>query len=123
VQKQKVASHKKMKTWYDRAAKQVEELPLLNVDTEVLEWGSQFARTLREMSMGINYADKDLNYRVAGSTFNGYYGGYNRVAGAAAVENQSNAVLNVSLDQRWQVLETSIADMRKKLVLKYKVDF
>ena len=39
------------------------------------------------------------------------------------INKQSYAVLNVSLDGTWQALETSIADMRRKLVSKYKVDF
>ena len=39
------------------------------------------------------------------------------------IKKQNNAVLDVSLDGRWQVIETSIADMRRKLVAKYKVDF
>jgi hypothetical protein len=112
------------KVWCNRSARQIEELPLLNVDNEVLEWGSQVARALRDMASGINYASKDLSYRVAG-TPNGYYYGYGNYKGydASVLKTQSGAVLDVKRDGTWQALETSISDMRRKLVAKYKVDF
>jgi hypothetical protein len=127
LKKQKTESSSSMRLWYDRAAKQIEELPLLNVDNELLDWGSQMARTIREMSLGINYAAKDQTYRISG-TPNGYYGGYgyggsSKSYDSAVITRQSNAVLNVQLDQRWQVVETAIADMRKKMVMKYNVNF
>ena len=31
--------------------------------------------------------------------------------------------MSVDLDKRWQAMETSVADMRRKMVEKYKVDF
>src|SRR5262249_31586422 len=69
---QQTPTYASMKLWYDRYAKQIEELPLLNVDTELLEWGSKVARTLREMSMGINYSAKDQSYRLAGISHGSY---------------------------------------------------
>jgi hypothetical protein len=125
----KGSSQASLKLWYERAAKQIEEMPLLNVDEEVLEWGSVMARTMREMAYGINYNVKDRTYRLAG-TANGYYGGWGYYGGgnskgysADVLKKQSNSVLDVELNGRWQVIETSIADMRRKLVTKYKVDF
>ena len=32
-------------------------------------------------------------------------------------------MLSVDLDKRWQALETSVSDVRRKMVEKYKVDF
>ena len=64
-----------MRLWYDRAAKQIEELPISERRFRPLGMGSQIARSVRGMSSGINYAAKDTNYRIAG-TANGYYGGY-----------------------------------------------
>lgn len=122
---QKSDSQAGQKLWYDRAAKQIEELPLLNVDSDLLDWGSTVARTLREMAYGINYTVKDRTHRIAGLP-NGYYGGYGASSkgyNASVINKQTNAVLNVELDGRWQVLETSIADMRRKLIAKYKVEF
>jgi hypothetical protein len=126
LKRQSHSSRQSAKLWYDRSAKQIDELPLLNVDTELLDWGSQVSLSLREMSSGINYASKDKVYRTAG-TANGFYGGYgyanSKAYDASVISKQSNSVLNVQLDERWQALETAIGGMRKKMVGKYKVDF
>ena len=125
LKSQKATSQQSLKLWYDRSARQIEELPILYVDNEVLDWGSLVARTVREMAMSINFTNKDTTHRIVG-TANGAYGGYNggsRAVSAGVITKQNNAVLDVSLDGKWQTLETSISDMRRKLVGKYKVDF
>jgi hypothetical protein len=126
LKRQNGRSSASTKLWYVRSAKQIEDLPLLNVDTDLLDWGSQVAMNVREMASGINYASKDKTYRIAG-TPNGFYGGYDyansKAYSASVINKQSNAVLSVQIDQRWQALETSIADMRKKMTAKYKVEF
>jgi hypothetical protein len=32
-------------------------------------------------------------------------------------------MMNVDLDKRWQAMESSVSDMRRKMVEKYMVDF
>ena len=121
-------TYRSTKLWYDRYAKQIEELPILGVDNELLDWGSMVSRTLREMSSGINYSAKNQTYAVASSS-NGSYGGYgayyanSRSYDQSMIKKQSDAMLSVDLDKRWQALETSVADVRRKMVEKYKVDF
>lgn len=121
-------NYKSMKLWYDRYAKQIEELPILGIDTELLDWGGLCSRTLREMGSGIHYSAKDQTYRLAQSP-NGFYAGYGGYYGnskgydQAVLTREANAVLSVQLDANWQKLEISIADMRRKMTEKYKVDF
>lgn len=121
-------TYRSTKLWYDRYAKQIEELPILGVDKELLDWGAMVARTMREMSSGINYHSQNEKYSVA-STPNGSYGGYgayygnSRTYDASVIKKQTEALVSVDLDKQWQAVETSIADMRRKMVEKYKVDF
>jgi hypothetical protein len=121
-------TYRSTKLWYDRYAKQIEELPILHVDKELLDWGGQVARMFREMSTGINYYAQNQKYTVA-STPSGGYGGYDyayansKAYDASAIKKQLDAMMSVDLDKRWQGLETSIADMRRKMVEKYMVDF
>ena len=121
-------TYRSTKLWYDRYAKQIEELPILGVDKDLLDWGSMVSRTLREMSSGINYSAKNQTYAVASSP-NGSYGGYgayyanSRAYDQSVIKKQSDAMLSVDLDKRWQALETSVSDVRRKMVEKYKVDF
>lgn len=123
---QKATSQNALRIWYDRAAREIEELPLLYVDNDVLDWGGQVAKTIREMCFGINYSNRDSEHRIAG-TANGGYGGYgyggSRAVSAGVIKKQNGAVLDVTLDGTWKGVETSIGEMRRKLVEKYKVDF
>ncbi len=132
LKSQKFTNYSSAKTWYDRYAKQMEELPILGVDKDLLDWGSKVARTLREMSMGITGSVAGRKYELAGQP-NGYggyaYGGYGYYSAnstsydQAVLKRQGDAALGVSLTQRWQVLDTTIADMRRAMTEKYQVDF
>lgn len=122
-------TYRSQKLWYERYAKQIEELPILGVDSELLDWGSTVSRTLREMSYGINYADKDASYRLSQSAngaymgWGGYYYGSSKGYDADVLKKQTNAVVSVKLDGTWQTMEASVADMRRKMTEKYKVEF
>ena len=117
-----------MKLWYERYAKQIEELPILGVDQDLLAWGAKVALTLREMASGINFTSKDQTFRLAAGP-NGTYDGYGTYYASGPQTNrdmlkaQANAKLSVDLDARWQAMQTSIAEMRRAMVAKYKVDF
>jgi len=121
-------TYRSNKLWYDRYAKQVEELSILGVDKELLDWGAMVARTMREMSSGINYYSQNHKYAVASDT-SGTYGGYgayygnSRAYNADAMKSQTEAMMSVDLDKRWQAVETSVAEVRSKMVEKYQVDF
>ena len=121
-------SYRSIKLWYDRYAKQIEELPILDVDRELLDWGGTVSRTMREMSSGINYYAQNQTYTLAARP-NGSYGGYDQYSAnskgydQAVIKKQSDAMMSVDLDVRWQAVETSVADMRRKMVEKYRVDF
>jgi hypothetical protein len=121
-------TYRSTKLWYDRYAKQIEELPILGVDKDLLDWGAWVARLLREMSSGVNYYSQNQKYAVA-SDSSGYYGGYgayygnSRAYDQSVIKKQSDAMMSVDLDKRWQAIETSVSDTRRKMVEKYMVDF
>jgi hypothetical protein len=121
-------TYRSTKLWYDRYAKQIEELSILGVDKDLLDWGAQVSRTFREMSTGINYYSQNQKYTVA-SDPNGVYAGYgywyanSKSYDASVIKKQSDAMMSVDLDKIWQKLEISMADIRRKMVEKYKVDF
>jgi hypothetical protein len=126
-------TYRSTKLWFDRYAKQIEELPILNVDKDLLDWGTMVSRTLREMASGVNYSAQNQNYTLAQDSY-GNYGGYNTYYGnvygggskrldQALIKRQSDAQLSVDLDKRWQALANSAAETRRKMVEKYQVDF
>ncbi len=114
--------------WMDKCARQIDELPILYVDTDLLDWGALVSKELREMAFGINYVNKDRQYRRASSP-KGFYGGYGYGVGYASgpdvreMKTQSNSMISVGIDGTWKGIESSIGEMRRKMVEKYKVDF
>jgi hypothetical protein len=127
LKRMKNEKYSRIRLWLDRSAKEIDELPLLNVDNELLEWGTKVSLTLREMSMSINSINKEKSYVLASSAKGSYigWGGYGSYASvdSRATKTQADAMINVDATARWTALQTAIGDMRKKLVQKYKVDF
>ncbi len=120
------------KLWYDRYAQQIEQLPILGVDKDLLDWGLNVAKTVRGMSSGINYSAQNQVYTLAEQPngFGGFsYGGYgfyyanSKSYDQAVIKRQSNAQLSVALDGTWQGLETSIASVRRTMTERYQVEF
>lgn len=129
-------TYSSQKLWYDRYAKQIEQLPILNVDIDLLNWGSAIARNLRSMGSGITNSVNDRNYRLAAAPNGVYVGGAygygwgygyayaeSKAYDSAAMKRQGDAALATQLDANWQSMESSIADMRRKLTEKYQVEF
>ena len=125
---QKNQSFNTIRIWLDRTAGDIDELPILSVDTDLLEWGSRVSYLLREMAFGVNYSNKSRQYQLANSNKGGY-GGYYYGGGAGAsvddrlAKTSSNAVLSVDLEGRWRSIQNSIGETRRALVAKYKVEF
>ncbi len=133
LRNQRAETAASMRLWYDRYAKRIDELPIVDVDADLLDFGGLASKTLREMSLGINYARNDQVYRIAGTpnvggvvvAGYGYYGGggTDKAYDASVIKKQSNAVLNTQLDATWKGIDQAVADMKRKLVERYKVEF
>lgn len=115
--------------WMDRSAREIDELPILFVDNDLLDWGAQVSKTLREMSYGINYVNKDRQYRLASSpkgSYVGYWGGYGGTYAGAddrLMRTQSNSMISTGIDGSWKSFENSVGEMRRAMVQKYMIDF
>ena len=128
LKQQKAETYTGMKNWYDRSAKRIEELPLLGVDKDLLDWGGTVSQALRGMGSGINTNMQNRKYSVA-SAPTGYYGGFGFYHASASnapqeqTRQQGEAMLSVSLDGQWQQIQESVAATRRTLVDRYGVDF
>jgi hypothetical protein len=93
VWKSSSSSYSKLTTTFNNAARHIDELPMLNVDDELLDWGHSVATTFRTMGIcaqkaggmiSLAEANKQLvvastpNYYTGavGGYAGGYYGGY-----------------------------------------------
>jgi len=79
------------KLWYEKYARKIERLPILNVDKDMLDYGTLVARGLRAaqgsvVQMGISSAAREVQVQgTAAPTVNAaYYGGYGWGRGVTA---------------------------------------
>ena len=119
----------------NKAALEIDRLPVLNVDEELLAYGAGVASSLRGMRNLSKNAGLDFQYRKAqmqGSSGYGGYGGYGyggfygggSVAGATtATYRQETAQLQSNELAVLTMLEEKTAEIRRKMTLKYQVEF
>jgi hypothetical protein len=151
LRKQK-APLNKMGYWYEKYSKSVEELPVLNVDPDLLGIGNEIGATLRSLSLAsrstsgsVNVLENTkgnymLNYGNPGvvnvGNWGGGYGnswGYSYYdPGQVMVDNTyTNAMkqnasvmgLNAYKTQAWSQMDAAMAAVRKRLTEKYRVEF
>ncbi|MGO9599052.1 MAG: hypothetical protein ACLP7Q_13765 [Isosphaeraceae bacterium] len=107
------------------AARELDRMPVLNVDEELLAYGSGVSSTLRNMRNLSKNAGLDYQYRMAEIQSNAGYGyGGGTVAGATtSTHRQMTAVLQSNELAILTMLEEKTAEIRKKMTLKYQVEF
>jgi hypothetical protein len=127
--------------WFRSAAKRIDQLPILNVDPALVEWGGMVSSRLKQAAGIGAMGQTQINNRIAGvadPTYSGYdpnnNGGYaDTSADRAARENANKARRQAALEQKAQVQEQAlqvlndIAESRPKIradmVAKYNIEF
>jgi hypothetical protein len=138
--------------WYKQYASKIDAMPILNVDPEMVQFGSQVAGALRQaqgsmQGVGVQQASGMANMQGANVVDYAYAGGggerYGFYGGGYAYRYQSNPRASLRADgaeiariktnariqgygaanQTMQGVTVAMADMRKKMTLKYKIEF
>ncbi len=142
-----VANLASTQTYFDKYAKRIERLPILNVDPELLGYSAFVASSLRSASgsvrnMGIQSGVRQAQITSsdvgnAGSGRYGMYGGYgaainsyDRTADARATEADRRVVraeekadMATNVQQLRAGIVSATADIRRKMTQKYQVEF
>ncbi len=103
-------------TWYDRYARTIDELPLLDVDPDMLAFGSVVSRTLREIAVGARHSANIRSHRRTEVV-------HLDAAHLAHIKRQEDAHLDQFVTEKREAIEVGVADIRKKMAERYKVDF
>ncbi len=121
---QKATSQGGMAVWYGRYARKLDQLPVLDVDPDLLSFSQQLGEALRRVSSAYDGVSSASAYRKTMGSGYSYYGGTNVTAGdAARIRKQEDIyALKVSHDT-WDDVENQFAAIRKTLTLKYGVEF
>lgn len=139
--------------WFDKYAKRIEKLPVLNVDEELLDYSAFVAAALRRASgstrtMGIQSGKREAQiisspaghgYAAYGYGRYGWYGGYGgaavvpvydaaaEVRGIAAerrvVRAEEKATMATDVHKLRDDVIAATADVRRKMTQKYQVEF
>lgn len=142
LKKQQYSSNSRAATLMDRFARQIDDLPILNVDPELLDFSRNLSSNLRRLAesrLGINLTTANATATAAGAGFggggggygNGGYGGYGYGYGAypslkmtqSVTKKQatvSDAVFGIEMDRS---VQDQFAAMRQKMVAKYQIEF
>ena len=120
-------------------SKRIDQLPILNVDPELVKWGSMVSLKLKQVGAGMAMTQTQVNSRVAGvadpaySTYTDNEGFSQSTVNTVDAENAKRQRRQVALEQRAQAQEqaiqilTQIAEsrpaIRAAMVEKYKVEF
>jgi membrane fusion protein, multidrug efflux system len=89
----------------DKAAEKIDDMPILHVDDELLAFGGEVAKTLREMA--------EQKRIIARSGNSGDFSGWDQVQGAA------NAVRTQGI----QRITNGLTDIRRRMTRKYDLEF
>jgi hypothetical protein len=114
----------------DKGALEIDRLPVLNVDEELIKYGTGVASTLRNIRNLSKNASLDANYRQAsmagnqGYGYGGFYGGGTNLSlGTSVMRKQEAAVLQSNVMEVFTMLQEKTAEVRKAMTLKYQVEF
>lgn len=123
---QKSTSQGGVALWYGRYARKIDQLPVLNVDPDLVKWGQELSEALRRVSTAYDGVSAATAYRrtVSGSGYN-YSGIGSNVtsADASRIRKQEDIyALKVSKDT-WAQIDNQFAALRKTLTQKYQVEF
>ena len=113
----------------DKAALEIDRLPVLNVDEELIAYGTGVSETLRNMRNLSKNASLDATYRQAaimgntGYGYGGFYGGSTGALETSVMRKQMTAVLKSNQLEIGTMLAEKTAEIRKKMTLKYQTEF
>jgi len=123
--------------WMERYGRKIDALPILNVDPELLAWGSSVAATFRGMSVTERSANVRAGTRKAyvntGPSYSGYgygsggwYGGNDATSSAKSktqIDRSEKGAARIQRFGSWKEVEDSDAQMRIAMTQKYNVEF
>jgi hypothetical protein len=143
LQQQKNRTYNAIAQAYQKYAQQIDELPILGVDPELLQWGGQVATTLRGLAGLAKSTQSQKNIASINYARTMYQGSYNStdawgyqytVPTGTAVDTGAVGQINNLMataganeaavrNQTWNNIDTVTAQIRRKMTEKYKVEF
>ena len=108
----------------ERCARSIDELPVLNVDEELVNYGDKVAETLRVMALAKSQSGIRGRVRKSESSGVGYYdSGYSGLDERSTITQQELGTAQDTRVTGLKLIEDGTADIRRKMTQKYGVEF
>jgi hypothetical protein len=113
--------------WYEKTARKIDNMPILHVDDELLAFGANTAKALRETAeQGRNVGRANSANQVAAiASYGNYYdgGGYSSAQQYPVMQIQANNASSQNRTRGLQAMNNGLGDIRRKMTKKYQVEF
>ena len=108
--------------WLERYARKIDDLPILNVDKNLLDFAGTVSSSLRNQANARRSASAASERVIAADAYNkAYYGSYSNQATAPAYLTRQ--AYSAERFRSWQSIDDGIATIRRYLTETYGVDF
>ena len=111
-------------TWNDKYARRIDNLPILNVDDALLNYGADVSSLLRGAGLTIRTSNMDAGVNQSRNMVFGDYYSMNNQA-TYNMQNQANAYRNGQQKhlENLSKIDEMTRDMRRKMTEKYQLEF
>jgi hypothetical protein len=119
-------------SWFDRFARKIDELPVLNVDDAMIQFGQSVSNQFRDISTGLRGAELSktrdaTSYQNSAYGYRGYYGNYGYYYDNSKARNAATAIdRQQGANDARAVLEEiakQSSELRKQMSQKYNINF
>ncbi|QDU36681.1 hypothetical protein Mal4_09690 [Maioricimonas rarisocia] len=115
--------------WFERYARKIDALPILNVDEELLEWGATVSSSFRGIGLAARTAGvrqgvrKSQTYGDYSYSSSGYYSYRPQSSRKTQVQREEQGRATLMRAGSWKEIEDSTAAIRRAMTKKYGVEF
>jgi hypothetical protein len=148
LREQKANSFESLAVWYDKYSQKIDNLPVLDVDPDLITFGTNISNTLRAISQsarGVPIKQSVLTQQethIQGGGYTPYGYGYANAYGAGygtawgyqyldvnnykavqSAKKNVNSAEYAARNDAWRMIDEETAKVRKAMTQKYKVEF
>jgi hypothetical protein len=119
--------------WMERYGRKIDGLPILNVDEELVAWGANIAETFRSTAIvqkssgvrqGVRKSQTYGGYQYSSDEYGNYYNSYRSGSSVKRqINREEQAQASAVRFENFKQIEDATADIRRKMTLKYGVEF
>jgi hypothetical protein len=131
--KRENAKYAKQAGWYDKYARKISQLSMVNVDPDMMDYGMSVSMAFSSMAYNLRKQSAEASqysnnrwtyYNVYGDAWNGYWAQWQTdPSDRSKAEKQAKMYGTMSYADTVQSVSNSTAQIRRQMVERYKIDF